>query len=395
MLYKRGGTWWFEFQIRGQRVRESSSSKSKTVAREAARRRRQELVDSINGLNKRPKPMLFSAAAKDYLEIKEKTLRASSYRIERTSVAHLKPMFGSVLISDIDGQSIAAYQRRRSGEGAAPATVNLETGTLRAILKRHRLWAFVQPDVKNLSERNDVGLALSRDDEDKLLAACGQSRSRSLYTAVSLAVNTGLRRAELLNLRWGQVNLDKKTIQVGDSKTDAGAGRIVPLNVRANGAIAFWAESFPDRKPKDAVFPTERVGAAGNDFTPCHTDTKHGTPVHSIKEAWEAAKRRAKVQCRWHDLRHTFCTRLLEQGVSLPQVGRILGWSSSTTVRMAERYGHISGDTLRKAVEMLDPPKPTDDDTAKDDKTTTQAQDAGTAVTNTAPEGVPQAGAIH
>jgi integrase len=250
MLFKRGSIWWYEFSIRGQRVRESSSSTSKTVAREAARQRRHQLVESINGLNKRPKPMLFSAAAKDYLEVKEKTLRPSSYRIESTSIAHLKPTFGDVLISDIDGESISKYQRRRLSEGAAPATVNLEYGTLRAILRQHRLWAFVQPDAKKLSDRRTVGKALTPDEEDRLLAACSKSRSRSLYPAVCLALYTGLRRSELLSLTWGQVDLEKKTLTVGDSKTESGAGRVVPLNARATTALTFWSEIFPDREPQ-------------------------------------------------------------------------------------------------------------------------------------------------
>ena len=81
------------------------------------------------------------------------------------------------------------------------------------------------------------------------------------------------RRAQLLDLRSSQVDLDKKTIRVGNSKTDAGAGRLVPLNARAATAIAFWAEIFPNRKPDYAVFPTERVGAGaeGSAATPLIT----------------------------------------------------------------------------------------------------------------------------
>lgn len=113
------------------------------------------------------------------------------------------------------------------------------------------------------------------------------------------------------------------------------------------------------RHGKD-VHPTERVGAAGDEFTPCATETDPKTPVGSLKEAWETAKgeKRANVKVRWHDLRHTCCTRLLEQGVSLPIVGQILGWAPSTTVRMAQRYGHIGHEAQRQAMALLDPPKP-------------------------------------
>jgi integrase len=79
---------------------------------------------------------------------------------------------------------------------------------------------------------------------------------------VGAAVDRRVRcRAQLLDLGWSQVDLGKKTIRVGNSKTDACAGRLVPLNARAATAIAFWVEIFPNRKSDYAVFPTERVGA--------------------------------------------------------------------------------------------------------------------------------------
>jgi integrase len=77
----------------------------------------------------------------------------------------------------------------------------------------------------------------------------------------------------------------------------------------------------------------------------------------TFKEKWESAKKRAGVSCRWHDLQHTFCTRLLEGGTAFPIVAAIMGWSAATTVRMAQRYGHLSADTLSAAVAVLDSPK--------------------------------------
>jgi len=353
--------WWYEFLFMGQRVRESSHSRSRTVARDAERQRRRELEESVNGLrDRRKRPLLFSAAAKDYLETKQGDIKESTYRIESKSVDHLSPFFGKLLLADIDGRDIARYQHARAEEKAAGATINLEVGTLRAILRRHRLWGQVQPDVKKRQERDDVGHALTVEEETRLLDACRQSRSRSLYPAVVLALNSGLRRSELLNLRWNQIDLTKRTVRVGESKTQAGRGRTVPLNERATTVLTFWAESFPKREPEHAIFPTERVGAAGDAFTPHVSETDPMTPIGSLKEAWESAKskKRANVKARWHDLRHTCCTRLLEQGVSLPIVGQILGWSTSTTVRMAQRYGHIGQEAQRQAMALLDPPKP-------------------------------------
>lgn len=357
MLYRRGSIWWFEFSFLGQRVRESSRSASKTVARDAERQRRRNLEESANGLRgKRRRPLLFSVAAREYLDRKQGEVTASTLRIERKNLDHLGPIFGRLLLADIDGRDVARYQQHRAAEGASGATVNLEVGTLRGILRRHRLWANLQPDVKKRPEREDVGRALDLAEETRLLAVCQASRSRCLHPAVVLGLNTGLRRSELLSLRWQQVDLVKRTIRVGESKTRAGRGRTVPLNDRATSVLEDWSESFPSRESCHAVFPSERIGAAGDAFTPMIHNSDPETPIGSLKQAWESAKRIAKVSIRWHDLRHTCCTRLLEQGVSLPIVGQILGWAPSTTVRMAQRYGHIGQEAQRQAMALLDHP---------------------------------------
>jgi integrase len=354
MLYRRGKVWWYEFQFMGQRLRESSRSASKTVAEAAERQRRRDLEESANGIKKRRRPLLFKIAVREYLDSKRADVKSSTFRIESKNVDHLTSFLGQALLNDIEGTDVARYQAYRVAQGAAGATINLEIGTLRAILRRHRLWANIQPDVKKRPERDDVGISLTRDAETALLAACAQSRSRALLPAVVLALNTGLRSSELLSLRWHQVDLSGASIKVGDSKTKAGRGRVVPMNATAAAALLEWASQFPDRENTHAVFPTERVGAAGNGFGGMISGTDPERPMGSLKEAWESAKRRAGVQVRWHDLRHTCCTRLLETGASLPIVGQILGWSPSTTVRMVQRYGHIGQEAQKIALDRLD-----------------------------------------
>jgi integrase len=76
----------------------------------------------------------------------------------------------------------------------------------------------------------------------------------------------------------------------------------------------------------------------------------------SVKEAWEAAKGRAGVKCRFHDLRHTAVSRMLDAGVPIAKVAKIVGWSAATMVRMAARYGHFSLEDLRSAVESISRP---------------------------------------
>jgi integrase len=346
-------TWWYEFHFAGQKVRESAKTRSKEMARRAENARRRDLEESYHGLKKRTPPRLFRVAADEWLTLKKPTLAPRSVAIEEANLKHLLPTFGKRLITDIDGKDVSQYQQLRLEEKASPKTVNLEIGTLRAILRRNRLWAAIQPDVRMLPTRDDIGRAVAPDEETKLLAACSESRSRSLLPAVTLALNTCMRYSEIRLLKWQQVNLTGRCLTVGKSKTDSGTGRTIPLNARAAAVLEFWASNFPNRQPADYVFPSERYGAAGDNFKACAYDTDPTKPIGRWKEAWEAARDRAGVQCRFHDLRHTGCTRMLEAGVPFPVLAMVMGWSPATTIRMAKRYGHLGQKALRRAVEAI------------------------------------------
>lgn len=354
MLYKRGNYWWYKFRFAGRLFQEPTKTRKKELARRAERKRRGELEQGVHNLRKQHAPQTLKMASDEWLDLKKPTISPKSYRIEKTNLAHLLPVLGHRLLWDIDAKQISRYQQLRLHQNAAPKTINLEVGTLRAIMRLHRLWASVQPDVRMLSVRDDVGKSLTVDEEKRLLDACGQSRSRSLFPAVMLALNTGMRYSEMRVLSWSQVDLERQTVRVGKSKTEAGAGRTIPLNERATKVLQFWADQFPKRKPDEFVFASERYGAGGNDFHPCLHSTDPTRPINSWKEAWESAKKAAIVTVRFHDLRHTCVTRMLEGGVPLSVVASILGWSAATTARMAKRYGHIGHIAQRQAVEVLD-----------------------------------------
>lgn len=336
-LYRRGGVWWYKFRFAGQMIRETSKSASKTVAADAERVRRRELEKGFNRIERRRVAQLFSVAAENWLAAKKAHLAQRSVVIERANLKHLNPVFGKMLVCDIRAEDIARYQAARLAEQAAPKTVNLEVGTLRAVLRRSRLWFAIQQDVRMLRVSDEVGQAITHEQEGRLLATCQSSRSRSLLTVVLVALNTCIRYSELRLLKWGQVNFTARAVTVGAAKTEAGAGRVIPLNARALSILTFWAGLFPNRAPEHYVFPSV-------------DPTK---PIGRWKEAWEAAKTQAGVQCRFHDLRHTGCTRMLEAGVPFSVVASIMGWSASTTVRMAKRYGHIGDRAQRLAVDAL------------------------------------------
>ena len=116
------------------------------------------------------------------------------------------------------------------------------------------------------------------------------------------------------------------------------------MNARALAGLQTWAKEFPKRKCDHFVFPSEKVGIAGNDEIVSVFDTDPSKAITSWKVSWTTARTAAGISCRFHDLRHTAVTRLLESGQPFAVVAEIMGWSPATSVRMAKRYGHI-GDS--------------------------------------------------
>lgn len=376
--YKGSKVWTMDFLFHGQRIRESTGTRSKTLALKIEGKRRQALEEGAAGIRKQRQPLLLSVAADEWLKMKKATLAPRSVKIEEANLAHLLPELGRKLICDLDARDIARYQQKRLDEEASPKTVNLEVGTLRAILKRSGQWARLQPEVKMLPTRDDVGRSITTEEETALLQARGQSRSRSLVPFVTLAIETGARYGVIRTLQWGSVDFESRCLKWGKDKTASGTGRIVPLSQRAVAALSFWATHFPKRKPEHYVFPAERYGAGGDEFSPKAYHVDPSKPIGSIKEAWEAARLRAArilkgdaeenaaeieergateeikpLACRFHDLRHTAVSRMLNAGVPLAKVAKIVGWSASTMVLMAKRYGHFSLNELRSAVESI------------------------------------------
>lgn len=189
------------------------------------------------------------------------------------SLQHLKPYVGQRLLTAIDAALVARYVGYRRKEGAADNSIKLELGTLRGILKRAKLWARLADDdlLPQLKDRTDVGRAIMTEEEAALLSARLGSRSRGLYTAVVVALNTGMREGEIRTLQWNQIDFDSRTIIVGKAKTEAGTGRPIPMNGRLTLALRTWAKRFPDRQLSHYVFPAEQYGQPGEAEKPARS----------------------------------------------------------------------------------------------------------------------------
>ena len=354
-LFKRGGRWWYEFEFRGQRIRESTGSNSKTLAIKAERQRRRELEESANGVRAVRRPVLFPTAAREWMAVNQARWSESNVSIQEFNLKHLSAHFGSMLLADITPQHIGKYQGIRQKEGASNRTINMEVSTLRMMMKGARLWGPISEDVRMLPERRDVGRALTPDEEKRLLEACRKSPQKALYTAVVVFCNTGLRNAELRRARWSQVDFMKAEFRVGRAKTAGSEGRIVPLNQAALGAFREWRSRWLDAKPEDYIFPTEKLAFKGEGSPEKGIMTAYavdpGKPLGAWKRAWNTAKKQAGVECRIHDLRHHFISALAQTQTPDATIQAISGHLSR---KMLEHYSHVRLEAKRRAVEALD-----------------------------------------
>ena len=356
MLFRRGNVFWYEFQFMGQRIRESAHTSNRETAASIERKRHTSLEESAGGVKKR-KPILFRKASKTWLG-ENAHWKESTLEIYTLKLGHLLPEFGNLLLTEITNARIAKFQRKRKKKGASGREINMETSVLRMILRKHRLWHLLEPDFTPMPEEEEIGRALSIEEVNRLLEAAINSTSRSLFPALMVYLHTGIRAVEG-RLRWLQIDLGKRIVTVGRSKTKGSEGRTIPLNDEAFEIIVEWRSRFDDPQPDHFVFPRERYGFDGHQ---AHLkgkvavyDVDPTQPMGSWKTAWTTCRKAAGVRCRLHDLRHTFISALGEEGVPESTLKALGGWMSR---KMLERYSHASNKAKRDAVNKLPSRRP-------------------------------------
>lgn len=350
-----GDVWWFEFKVGGRLVRETSHSTNREVARRIERERRRDIELGIAGL-KRDAPVYVEQAVEAFMDQNAARWGKRTLQLHKNSWRHLKSTFAKMLLGAIRPEQIGRYQSERRKAGVSGRTINIEVGLLRMVMIKHRVWSFIAPNVHMLREREDIGRSLSPDEEQRILAAAETSISRSLYPAVLLSLHTGVRSEELRMLRWKQIDFLKEEIRVGKSKTQGGEGRVIPLSATALQRLKNWKIEFPGAKADHFVFPTEKYKLNKKDAPGGSVqvyDCDPTKPIAGWKTAWRTARKTAKVSCRWHDLRHSFISRLGDNMVSDQTLMSMTGQLSRKTL---ERYSHARMAAKRAAVRMLDGP---------------------------------------
>ncbi len=363
-LYRRGGKWWYEFFFQGQRIRESARTTSKTIAKQAELQRRRELEIGINRIPKPKRMPLFKLAAEQWLATKRNLSRFTGLHY-RQYVASLSEHFGDRLVCDIRLEDIAALQQRRLAEGQGNRTVNAEIQVLRQIFKPFGLWANLQGRIRFLREPHDTGRAVGPEDEARLLEVAGRSRSLALLPRLVLALDTGTRANEMRQLRgrdlkltWRDGAIEEGWLTVSRSKTEGGTGRTIPLSRRVCAVLTLWLSRFSESPADGFVFPRHHVGVAGDKREPVLYDVDFNRLGSEWKSAWTAACRAAGVHYRWHDLRHTFISRLAENPTVSEQT--IMALAGHVSKSMLARYSHIRSAAKQAAIAALEPPSPPD-----------------------------------
>lgn len=217
----------------------------------------------------------------------------------------------------------------------APATANRYLAALSKAMSnavREYHWLHDNPVRRVTKEKEPPGVVryLSKDELDRLIQACRESGLRELELIVMLALTTGMRRGEILGLRWPDVELKRR--QAVLNKTKNQERRAVPLVPRVMELLE--AHAKVRRLDTDLLFPQP---------------DKH-TPIDPA-HWFEAACRKAKVEnFRFHDLRHTAASYLAMSGASAPEIAAVLGHK---TLLMVKRYAHLSDAHVGGVVERM------------------------------------------
>lgn len=249
--------------------------------------------------------------------------RGSLQEIQRIDVLRRHELAYRTMIG-LSQQDIASFRDERL-QSVAPSTTVRELAILSHVLEvAIRDWGL--PLAKNVVKlvrrpviRNERSRRLTGDEEQRLLDACDVGKIPFLRTLLVVAVETGMRRGELLGLKWSDFSHNRRVLSLALTKN--GSGRDVPLSQRAFDMLIAWREH--SAVDQSTIFPM-RAG--------------------TLEQAWRRLLVRAGIKgLRFHDLRHEGVSRLFERGLNVIEVSSVSGHKE---LRMLRRYTHLAADDL-------------------------------------------------
>lgn len=334
-LFKRGEIWWMSFTYQGKQIRRSTETPDRKLA--------QRIFDKIKGeiaegkwFERLPgEDYFFKDLVDKYLEEYSARNKApKTYIRDKSLCNHLLNRFGNVPVLEIGSNEISAFKNARREKGASPRTVNYELTLLSHMFNiAIREWEWLKENpVKRVSRErvyNQIERWLTTDEEKGLLKAS----PRWLKEIIVFAINTGFRQSEILELKWGQIDFNRRTITISEQKNRS--VDTLPVNQTVMNLLKLkWNKEL---SAQDLVFPSLNNTRILN---------------RNVFRAFHAALDKAEIKkFRFHDLRHTFATRLIQNGVDQYTVQKLGRWKHPA---MVMRYAHHYPESLRAGIEVMD-----------------------------------------
>ncbi|MGC8580008.1 MAG: tyrosine-type recombinase/integrase [bacterium] len=333
-LIKRGQKWMIQLRYNGRLVRIATGTSNKKLAQEIEAKTKTELVEGRYFDKGQGNKKTFKDMADKYMtEYAIKKAVRSKLR-DGVSLKHLLPEFGDTYLSQITPNQIARYKVKREQEGASPKSINHELGFCKhAFNLAIKEWEWVKdnPFTKVSMEKLPQPRVryLTPEEFEKLYQACNER----LKPIVLLAVNTGMRQDNILSLTWTQIDLSRGVIILEHTKNGERLG--LPMNDTV----------------KNLLIELNKVRHINSPYV-FHNSTGNRISATTVQHAFHRVCKKAGIQdFRFHDLRHTFASWLVQGGVDLYRVQRLLGHK---TGEMTRRYAHLAPDNLRDGVTILD-----------------------------------------
>lgn len=323
--------YWIRFadstgKIRREKAGSLSSANSLLAKRKTETLQGRKLPETL-----RIRQIRFEELADDALEYSKANNAKDSYRVDKGRMKVLKKEFGSRVADSITPQEIDRWMAGTLSK-RAPATVNrykaLLSLTYRLGIANRKTTTNPARLIRQRTENNARIRWLRSDEENRLRTTLGEKYPLRLVE-LDIALNTGMRQGEQYSLAWDNVDFDLRILTVPRSKH--GEKRHIPLN---DSALAAFLTAQQNSKPGRAIF-WNRYGE------------RLRTPRQWFEESMKAAK---ILNFRWHDLRHTFASRLVMAGVDLRTVQQLMGHK---TISMTLRYAHLAPEHQLGAVQKL------------------------------------------
>lgn len=323
-LYKRGRIWWCEWEVGGQRVRETTGTTDRKAAQEYHDRRRADLWRETRLGDTRITS--WDEAALSWID--EHAQHKKSYETDRLRLTWITERLSGKPLTNITTDEILAL-RKELLQDKAPATANRHMAVVSAIL--HHAHAKSQlgsiPKIPYLPEPKERYRWITREQAVKLIAEL----PAHLAAMTRFALATGLRRANITGLMWSSLDQERKVAWIWPDEAKAGKPIAVPLNEDALSVLRQQSE-LPIMWNKEQ---TKRRDAR-------YVFTYRGQPIlHTTTKAWDEACTRAAIEpgLRFHDLRHTWASWHVMGGTPLEVLRQLGGWADMT---MVLRYAHLS-----------------------------------------------------